>query len=131
MKPMILAALTFLSWNAMASTTLFCNDGVSLTTCADIAEAALEQLGCKVNQQATACTFSLKEDPKNPGQTIATQAPYCEISSENCSRPNTGNFGGENCSQGTKTQIPKSAGVHNGYWFGFFGSYSRTVCIVK
>ena len=130
MKNIILITL-FLSANANASMNLFCKKGNSPASCAVTAEAALEKLGCKLDKELTTCTYALVEDPKNPGATIPSETTYCEISSANCTQPSVGNFGGETCYQGTKTQMSKGDGVNNGYWFGLFGSYSRTICYQK
>jgi hypothetical protein len=124
----LLILLSALALNAEASTlNLFCKSGEGLTDCGAKAEAAVTRLGCSLVPSETNCHFTLREDPKNPGSTVQTDSPYCELSSANCSRPHTG-IGEENCVDREKVEIAREAGVHNGYWFGFFGDYSRTVC---
>ena len=125
----IFVSLICVSLNVLASDlTLFCGKGQTPESCALKTESAVEKLGCAVDKSATQCTYSLVEDPKNPGSTIPSDSPYCELTSKNCSRPLPGNFGGESCFDRVKTQISKADQVNNGYWFGFWGSYSRTVC---
>lgn len=130
MKKIII--ITFLlSSTAHASMQLFCKKGSAPASCALAAEAALEKIGCNLDKERTTCTYSRIEDPKNPDSTIRGTTPYCEITSDNCSQPLLGNFGGETCFEGSKTQISKADGVNNGYWFGLFGSYSRTICRIE
>lgn len=124
-----IAFVLFLTLNAQASTlTLFCDNHETPNSCGARANAAVEKLGCVVERAETKCTYSLIEDPRNPGSTIKGDSPYCELTSANCSSPLPGNFGGENCFDREKVRIAKADGVHNGYWFGLFRSYSRTVC---
>lgn len=128
----ILATLILLcAWNAGALT-LHCNDGETPVSCANKVENALEKLGCKLETAKTKCTYSLLPDPKDENARIQSDSPYCEITSSNCSSSSVGNFGGETCYDNkTKVSIARQDQVHNGYWFGWFGSYSRTVCITK
>lgn len=127
----VIAILMFFSLNAQASMTLFCYESETPASCANKVASALEKLGCMSDKGEAACVYSLTPDPKNPGATIPSSTPYCEVASSNCSQPRTGNFGGETCLQGEKVKIARADSVHNGYWFGPFGSYSRTICIVR
>ena len=134
MKRIILGLGLVIGLNATSPTaygstlTLFCEKGETPESCASKTETAVERLSCAVDKPATRCTYSLVEDPKNPGLTIPSDSPYCELTSDNCSSPLPGNFGGENCFNREKMQISKVDRVHNGYWFGLWGTYSRTVC---
>lgn len=110
---------------------LYCDGTKDLNECGVMSEKALENLGCSVNTSLTDCKYGLREDPKNPGATIPSDQPYCELTSANCSSPLPGNFGGENCFDRQKVSIARRDRVHNGYWFGLFGSYSRTVCLAR
>jgi hypothetical protein len=108
---------------------LHCYKGETPETCATLAETAIQNLGCVVESEKTGCTYALKEDPNDPRKTVQADTAYCEVTSSNCAQPNVGNFGGETCYDSRKVTIAKKSRIHNGYWFGAFGSYSRTVCI--
>ena len=127
----VFTLMLLLSMNANASMYLYCQKQSDPAACALQAEAALEKLGCALDKEQTVCKFTLVEDPKKPDATIPSTTPYCVVISNNCSQPRVGNFGGETCDQGQKTQLAKADQVNNGYWFGLFGSYSRTICIVR
>lgn len=127
MKLVLMTVLLVASANAQAMN-LFCKAGKTPAECAAKVEVALEKMGCKVDLSQTNCTYSLKEDPKKPGSTVVSNTAYCEIKADNCSSPRVGNFGGETCDKGVKKQISRAEGVTQGYWFGVFGAYSRTIC---
>lgn len=128
MRIMILS-LFFLVLNAQASTlSLYCSDKDSLEACALKTEAALEKLGCVLDKSSTDCTYARKADPQNQDSTIPTETPYCSLTSQNCSDPMQGNFGGESCFDREKVRISRADGVHQGYWFLPWSSYSRTIC---
>jgi hypothetical protein len=130
MKKAIVLIMLF-SFNAQASMTLFCAKGETPASCAPRAEAAVQKLGCVVDLAQTNCTFSRQEDPNKPGSTIVSTTPYCELTAANCAQPRLGNFGGETCDKGEKVNMSRAEKVNNGYWFGLFGAYSRTICVVK
>lgn len=109
-------AILLLASGAQASTiTLFCEEARTPEACSTQAEAALRSIGCIL--EITEINCGRAEGPF-----------YCELKSGNCFRAHLGNFGGETCYDSQKVTIPKEHRVHNGYWLGFFGSYSRTLC---
>lgn len=129
MKTVLLTFLILGSTSAFAGkNTLHCLKTTDLAVCADRAETALKGLGCMVDESKTTCDYSLIEDPKKPGATIESDSPYCRVISSNCSGPRVDTFS-DKCDGNTKMlNIPRSAKVNNGHWFGIFGSYSRVVC---
>ncbi|RYZ84923.1 MAG: hypothetical protein EOP04_16995 [Proteobacteria bacterium] len=122
----------FCSLHAEASDVLlFCNPGDTPDTCKVQTERALHDQNCILETNKTNCHYSLILDPSNKQDIetrIPSDTPYCELTSKNCSSPQPGNFGGENCFGLEKRQIRRAYKVHNGYWFGPFGDYSRTLC---
>lgn len=124
------ALVLLLATNVQASTlSLFCEKSTGPAGCRVQIQVALARVGCEVARDMPFdCQFTLREDPRHPGATIPSDKSYCELSSVNCESPHPGNFGGENCYAGKKITLSKSDGVHNGYWMGLFGSYSRTIC---
>ena len=127
--------IMFMADGAQASDIyLFCEDGQSPTSCRYKTELALGNLKCDLITSETACQYALLPDPRqpeNPDARIESDSVYCKLRSSNCSAPQVGLFGGENCFDKEKVTIPREYGVHHNYWFGLFGSYSRTICRVR
>lgn len=110
--------ILFTSFLAQAGEmTLHCRKGADSAACGQKVVTALEKLGCQVDTSSLAC-----------GYTVGGEPAYCQVVSSNCHKPLVGNFGGEDCGSSEKLKIPLREGVHNGYWFGPFGSYSREIC---
>lgn len=117
--------------------TVFCDQSpIALEECADKVHAALDQINCKVETTATQCKNALREDPKNPGSLIKSETIYCNVSSENCSRPFPGLVGGSNCYGSEKTEFLANSQVHLGYWtsplaYHLGASPSKVLCIKR
>lgn len=127
MKILILLAALIGSTAFADSMYLHCFEGKTPDECGIAVETALNEMGCEIVVGAN-CTMAREEDPNDSTKTVLSDTAYCEVESSNCDQPRVGNFGGESCDAGVKVKIPKFTGVHNGYWFGFIGSYSRTLC---
>ena len=97
--------------------TLHCRKGPGPEACGQKVVTALEKLGCQVDSGSVTCELNPK-----------SETAACQVVSSNCHKTWVGNFGGEDCRSSEKVKIPLREGVHNGYWFGPFGSYSRQIC---
>ncbi len=114
--------------STMLTLVLFCTKPSSVAECRQRIETALQKAGCTIEASATQCDFSMREDPLNPGKNIKNETAYCELKSDNCSKAIPGNFGGETCLDGRRRKLSRKDGVHNGYYWMFSISYSRTIC---
>lgn len=130
-----LCLITFICFStstvhASQSMSLTCEGKSSLQTCTKRVTDALTKLGCNLDNQETVCEYFLKQDPANPtGPGIPTETIECIAYAANCENPNMGLLS-DSCDPDSKlVKLPKSAQLHNGHWYGFFGSNSRGVCI--
>lgn len=130
-----LSLITFLclsaAVNASPSLSLTC-EGASIQTCTKTTTDALTKIGCNLDPQETQCEYFLVQDPQNPsGPGIPNKDFECKAYAPNCEKPTMGAFSDSCASDSKLVKLPKSANLHNGYWYGFFGSYSRGVCVRK
>lgn len=130
-----LSLMTFLclsaAVNASTSLSLTC-EGSSIQSCTKNVTESLTKIGCNLDSQETLCENFLAQDPKNPtGPGIPTKDVVCKAYAANCEKPTMGAFSDSCASDSKLVKLPKSANLHNGYWYGFFGSYSRGVCVRK
>ena len=129
------AALSLCMFTITANASLLrltCEGGPALQACAERVQTALTKLGCNIDASQSKCNHFVKPDPQNPnGPNIPADGVYCEVTSENCSQPKKG-FGSDSCySDSELVKLSKSEGIHNGYYYGFFASYSRNICVLK
>ena len=104
---------------------VFCaKSPIALEECAAKIHAALAKISCKVDTTATQCGYTFREDPNNPGLQVKTETVYCSVSSENCSKPHAGLFGGSTCYDSEKVSFLANSQVHLGYWTSALAYYS-------
>ena len=116
---LFMAAIGFMTLASSAQASviiLYCEEaGTTAESCSIKTQAALLSLGCSLEISETRC--SREEGPR-----------YCELKSTNCSTARFVGFNGESCDDRQRVSISKEHRVHHGYWNGFFGPYSRTIC---
>lgn len=128
---LLLLALSF-SANTFASTNMKLNCESSIQSCTKNVNDALTKIGCDLDTNETKCEFFLAQDPKNPtGPGIATDKVVCNAYAANCEQPNMGLFSDSCASDSKLVKLSRFGNIHNGYWFGLFGSYSRGICVRK
>lgn len=116
--------------NASTSMRLTCEGKSSIQTCKKNVTDALTKIGCNLDSQETLCEYFLAQDPKNPtGPGIATDEVVCKVYAPNCEHPTMGGFSDSCASDSKQVKLSKSARIHNGYSYGLFGSYSRSICV--
>lgn len=116
--------------NASTNMNLTCEGISSLQTCTKNVTDALTKIGCNLDAKETLCEYFLVQDPKNPtGPGIVTDKVACKAYAANCEQPTMGLLSDSCASDSKLVKLEKSAKIHNGYWYGFFGSFSRGICV--